>query len=216
MSPKQLSVVSAIDWGQSSKENKQEFILDFTNMLLGANIPLEKVDDDSVCTWLQKYISGADDIPTTGILGEIYLPKIGEASCDQVKRAVENQKVVVLADQTTDKKLLCIFIILICILTSASGNCLFVGGVTELDNANGTECSRASLSVLAKHDIKHKQKGLEEGPNVDVCQVLQGLKNDHANFVSQVLAILRIPPSNMDCERGFSAYGHIFSDLCPG
>ncbi|KAJ8883566.1 hypothetical protein PR048_015410 [Dryococelus australis] len=125
-------------------------------MFLGANIPLEKADDDSVRSWLQKYAPGAGDIPTAGVLREIYLPKIGEASCDQVKRAVENQKVVLLANETTDKKGRFIFIILICILTSASGDRLFVGGVTELDNANGTECSCAILSVLAKHDIKYE------------------------------------------------------------
>lgn len=157
VSPKQLSILSAIDRGQSSKQNKQEFILDFTNMLLGANIPLEKADDDSVRTWLKKYVPGAGDIPTARVLRETYLPKIGEASCEQVKRAVENQKVVLLADETTDKMGRCIFIIFVRILTtSASGERLFVGGVKELDCANGTECSRAILSVLANNDIKYE------------------------------------------------------------
>ncbi|KAJ8869434.1 hypothetical protein PR048_028424, partial [Dryococelus australis] len=59
-------------------------------------------------------------------------------------------------------------------------------------------------------------KALEEEPNVDVCQVLQELKNDHANFVLQAFAILWIPAPNVDCERGFSSYGHIFSDLHTG
>ncbi|KAJ8897125.1 hypothetical protein PR048_002471 [Dryococelus australis] len=59
-------------------------------------------------------------------------------------------------------------------------------------------------------------KVLDEEPNVDVCQVLQGLNNDHANFVSQALAIVWIPASNVDCERGFSSYRHIFSDLHTG
>ncbi|KAJ8889228.1 hypothetical protein PR048_008726 [Dryococelus australis] len=59
-------------------------------------------------------------------------------------------------------------------------------------------------------------KALEEGLNVDVCQVLQRLKNDHANFVSQALAILWISASNVDSERGFSPYWHIFSDLRTG
>ncbi|KAJ8876308.1 hypothetical protein PR048_020753, partial [Dryococelus australis] len=93
-------------------------------MLLGANTPLEKADDDSVCTWLQKYIPGRHE-------------------CES-------------ADETTDEKGWCIFIILIRVLTSASGDRLFVGGVTELDNANGTECCRGILSVLAKYNIKYE------------------------------------------------------------
>ncbi|KAJ8894447.1 hypothetical protein PR048_007101 [Dryococelus australis] len=50
----------------------------------------------------------------------------------------------------------CVFVVLLHVLTSNSEQRVFDGGVKELMNANGGECSRAILSVVTEHEIKYE------------------------------------------------------------
>ena len=48
---------------------------------------------------------------------------------------------------------------------------------------------------------------------IDAFTVLLGLKANHLNFVEASVKALSIPASNVDCERAFSKYGNVLTDL---
>lgn len=105
---------------------------------------------------LGMFLSGSGDIPTAKVLREVYVPKIAKERCSELKKSLANQKVVIMCDETTDRKGRCIFIILLRILTGTGEQRVFVGSVKELENANGTECSRAILSTVTENEIKYE------------------------------------------------------------
>jgi hypothetical protein len=53
----------------------------------------------------------------------------------------------------------------------------------------------------------------EESAQIDTVTVLLGLKGNHLIFVEASVQSLSIPASNVDCERAFSKYGNVFTNL---
>lgn len=55
---KQVSISTSIAQSSIRKNTREVCVMDFTKMLLEANIPIEKADDSSVREWLDKYVPG--------------------------------------------------------------------------------------------------------------------------------------------------------------
>lgn len=97
---------------------------------------------------------------------------------EEFKRILKDQKVVLMCDETTDRMGRCVFIVLIRVLTGNSEQRVFVGGVKELMNANGAECSRAILSVIAEYEIKYED--------------IVGVITDSARYMTKCVDSIRI------------------------
>ncbi|XP_063222256.1 heat shock factor protein-like isoform X1 [Bacillus rossius redtenbacheri] len=99
---------------------------------------------------------GSGDLPVANTLRETYLPKLNAEKKDEIKSFVQNKKIVLMCDATTDRAGRCIFIILIKVLSSGSQQNVFVGAVKELPSATGAECSRAILSTVVEFGINYE------------------------------------------------------------
>lgn len=86
----------------------------------------------------------------------MYLPKLGTLKEDNIKKAVENKKVLFLCDETTDRVGRCMFVILIRVLSCSKEHSVYVGTVKELPSATGAECSRAILSTVSQYNIAYE------------------------------------------------------------
>lgn len=60
---------------------------------------------------------------------------------------------VIMCDETTDRKGKCVFIVLLRLLTCSVEQKVFVGAVKMLGNANAAECSRAVIGVIQEYGI---------------------------------------------------------------
>lgn len=69
----------------------------------------------------------------------------------------------------------------------------------------------ALLVDSVKEIVKSKSSVKKESDDA-VINALLSMKANHPVFVSLCLQMLHFPVSNVDCERGFSAYGDV---LCP-
>lgn len=74
---------------------------------------------------------------------------------EEWRESIKDQDIVILCDETTDKKGQCVFVVLMKTLQSTDKQLLLVGGVKVLETANASECSRAVLEVLTKFKVEH-------------------------------------------------------------
>ncbi|KAJ8885488.1 hypothetical protein PR048_011686 [Dryococelus australis] len=65
---------------------------------------------------MEKYIQGSGDLSAANVLREGYVPKIGCEEELRLKAVVKDQRVLILCDETTDRKGQCVFVVLIKVL----------------------------------------------------------------------------------------------------
>nr|CAD7199521.1 unnamed protein product [Timema douglasi] len=101
---RQLSIEGAIQAQKKAKDDKVEFIMDTTEMFLKANIPIEKLDNPVVRSWMGKYIKGSGDLPSASWLRREYVPKCGALAKENIKVSLANKSVAIFCDETTDRR----------------------------------------------------------------------------------------------------------------
>nr|CAD7574685.1 unnamed protein product [Timema californicum] len=124
---RQLSIEGAIQAKKKAKDDKVEFIMDTTEMFLKANIPIEKLDNPVVRSWMGKYIKGSGDLPSASWLRREYVPKCGALAKENIKVSLANKSVAIFCDETTDRSGNCVFAILFGTLEGKSSQQLYLG-----------------------------------------------------------------------------------------
>nr|CAD7572816.1 unnamed protein product [Timema californicum] len=124
---RQLSIEGAIQAQKKAKDDKVEFIMDTTEMFLKANIPIEKLDNPVVRSWMGKYIKGSGDLPSASWLRREYVPKCGALAKENIKVSLANKSVAIFCDETTDRSGNCVFAILFGTLEGKSSQQLYLG-----------------------------------------------------------------------------------------
>ncbi|XP_063225163.1 protein polybromo-1 isoform X3 [Bacillus rossius redtenbacheri] len=117
--------------------------------------PVENIAGKCAVLEHGEYISCGGQLPCVKTLRETYVPKIQEAAEEQWIKSIEGQDIVILCDETTDKKGQCVFVVLFKTLQASDSQILLVAGVKILENSNASECSRAILEVLTKFKVDH-------------------------------------------------------------
>ncbi|XP_046404867.1 uncharacterized protein LOC124170212 [Ischnura elegans] len=128
-----------------ARVEKNYFVMATCKAFLEANIPIEKVDNLSLRSWMSEYIPGAGDLPSADMMRKTYIPQVREEEEAFMRQKVKDQQVSILCDETTDRKGQCVFLVLIKILECSDSSKLYVGGAKILSNANATECGRAIM-----------------------------------------------------------------------
>nr|CAD7572095.1 unnamed protein product [Timema californicum] len=92
-----------------------------------ANIPIEKLDNPVVRSWMGKYIKGSGDLPSASWLRREYVPKCGALAKENIKVSLANKSVAIFCDETTDRSGNCVFAILFGTLEGKSSQQLYLG-----------------------------------------------------------------------------------------
>lgn len=97
-----------------------------------------------------------------------------------MKEALNQKRVCILCDETTDRKGQCVFIVLVKVLECGDSTVqkLFVGGVKVLQNANASECSQAIVSVIQKLNISWEN--------------IVSITSDSARYMSKCINTVRV------------------------
>jgi len=82
-------------------DNKQQMIMDFTEMMTQCNIPLEK--RDKMNSWLQKYVPNSGSIPMANTLRQNYLPEVLKKNKNAIKEKIKGQPLSIIIDSSPDK-----------------------------------------------------------------------------------------------------------------
>ncbi|XP_063232447.1 uncharacterized protein LOC134536601 [Bacillus rossius redtenbacheri] len=154
-SKRQISVGDSFQVAKKTKVDKEIFASSLTKAFMEANIPLEKLGDPAIKNFVETFVPGGGQLPCVKTLRETYVPKIQEAAEEQWIKSIEGQDIVILCDETTDKKGQCVFVVLFKTLQASDSQILLVAGVKILENSNASECSRAILEVLTKFKVDH-------------------------------------------------------------
>ncbi|KAJ8874736.1 hypothetical protein PR048_025602 [Dryococelus australis] len=112
---------------------------------LNVNIPLQKLQEMSIIEWMNEFVEGAGDLSTVKTVREKYVPVVAEERFATVKAEVAGKFVTVLADETTDMRGKCYFVVLFHLIEPAATHVHF------LETANPTFCSRVVLDLLNKY-----------------------------------------------------------------
>lgn len=122
-------------------------------------------------------------MPSGSALRKDYVPACGENMKIKVKAAVNDQPLVIVADETSDSKGRCVFAILLRTMTPTSQQEVFLASCTFLDTADGTSCSQAIIDCIKEYEIKyHNILGLvsDSARYMEKCfRALQTVIGDH-------------------------------------
>ena len=83
-----------------SSEQRSNFVLDFTQMMVAADIPLEKTS--KLKPFLVKYCKQGGTLPQDKTLRTDYVPKLYTEHVEQLKKLLKDEPVAIVADETTD------------------------------------------------------------------------------------------------------------------
>lgn len=153
---RQLSIDEAGPMLKRAKLHKEEFVLETVEAFIAAGIPVEKLDNCKLREWLEKNVSGAGDIPSADWVRKKYIPLLREKKEAEIKEKLADQKVVILADETTDKGNNCVFNILFQILQPGAEHSILLGASCVLQAANAAACSKAVIDICTKYEVKEE------------------------------------------------------------
>ncbi|XP_034243977.1 uncharacterized protein LOC117646833 [Thrips palmi] len=154
---RQASISESMSNAKKVKEDREEFIKSTVRAFVNANIPLEKLDKPEMRKWFKKYVPGSGDLPSAQQLRDKYVPLLKEEYDDYLKDKVKGKKIVVLCDETTNRRGQAVFLTLFKVLPSKENptSQLFVASVKILENANADECSKAILQTVQHYEVAH-------------------------------------------------------------
>ncbi|XP_046398962.1 CGG triplet repeat-binding protein 1-like [Ischnura elegans] len=125
---RQASLQETYQSSKMARVEKNYFVMATCKAFLEANIPIEKVDNLSLRSWMSEYIPGAGDLPSADMMRKTYIPQVREEEEAFMRQKVKDQQVSILCDETTDRKGQCVFLVLIKILECSDSSKLYVGG----------------------------------------------------------------------------------------
>ncbi|XP_063227740.1 uncharacterized protein LOC134533894 [Bacillus rossius redtenbacheri] len=152
---RQITIIENVSLNKKLKAEKTKLAKDTVRAFVQANILLEKLDHPGLRSWMNEYIPGSGDLPHSSTLRSTYLESLKVEEEEKIKELVKGQDIVLLCDETTNKKGQCVFVVLFKIMSASSEQKLLVAGTKVLMNANSTECSRAIVDILVKFDVKY-------------------------------------------------------------
>ncbi|XP_034253658.1 CGG triplet repeat-binding protein 1-like [Thrips palmi] len=101
---RQASVADSFERAKKAKIDREVFVKSTVHAFVKANIPLHKLDHPEMRKWLKNYMPGSGDLPGSAWLRSHYLPKIKADYDEELKETLKGRKVVVLTDETTNRK----------------------------------------------------------------------------------------------------------------
>ncbi|KAG2457022.1 CGBP1 protein, partial [Polypterus senegalus] len=87
---------------EQSTAAKDTLVMELVEAFMAANIPLEKVDNPTMRSFMQKNPKGGGGIPQANTLRELYVTRIFNQQQANIIAKLAGQKVVVIANETTD------------------------------------------------------------------------------------------------------------------
>ncbi|XP_063234984.1 uncharacterized protein LOC134537934 [Bacillus rossius redtenbacheri] len=175
---RQVTLEENISTHKKTKNEKTKLAEDTVRAFVKANIPLQKLNHPAIREWLNEYVKGSGDLPQAHTLRTTYLQSLKMEEEEKVKLAVKDQQVVVLCDETTNRRGECVFVVLFKVLLASGDSKLLVAGVKVLSNANSTECSRAVVETLIKYNVKYE----------NVCAFV----SDSAKYMNKCAELLKV------------------------
>jgi len=131
------------------QDKKQEMILDFVQMMMEANIPIEK--KDKMDAWLKKYVPNAGFIPKAEALRKVYVPKVIEKEKNKIKEKIKDQPLSIVIDSSPDRKAR--NVVNTIAISGISGE-KFLLNTTFLDSVNNVTLFHTIDSVRQDYGIK--------------------------------------------------------------
>lgn len=175
----QTSVLTSFNSAKRRKVSIENLAMKTTEAFAKANIPLEKLEDPNLRSWMCEFIEGAGDLPCVKTLREKYVPKLAQEREDSLKDLVRNRKVFILSDETTDSKGRCVFVVLFKIFfDKLEDPVLKVASVSFLEKADATTCTQVLNECVHKYDIQF-------------CDI-QGLVTDSARYMTKCVSSLQV------------------------
>ncbi|KAK9510984.1 hypothetical protein O3M35_005646 [Rhynocoris fuscipes] len=135
--------------------DKNVFIKDTVNMCLKANIPIEKMEHPAVQQYFKKYIEGSGDLPCADHLRRTYLPICGAEAKDEIKEMIKNKPIVIIVDETSDRKGRFIFAVLFKTVLPSSEQITVLASVNFLDTANATICCQTVVDTMTDYNVSY-------------------------------------------------------------
>lgn len=135
---------------------KSTFNYDLCQALLSANIPLNKISNESFRTFLEKYTHKS--IPDESTLRKTYVSECYEDTIYKIKSYCENQKLWVSIDKTTDSVGRYVANVIVGTLEVGSPDKIFLLNSEILEKVNHTSIAKLldkSLHILWLQGIKH-------------------------------------------------------------
>ncbi|KAJ8868142.1 hypothetical protein PR048_031951 [Dryococelus australis] len=170
-----------------TKETKLKFTNDTVRAFVYANIPLQKLYHPAIREWLNEFMKAsrgiimsrrAGDVPNATILRSSYMNILKMEEESKIKEAVKDQAIVILCDETTNRKGECVFVVLFRILLASGEHKMLVAGTKVLNNADSTECSRAVVDSLLKYEVK--------------CENVCSFVSDSAKYMGKCAEMLKL------------------------
>lgn len=142
-SPKQVTLSSS--W--TSKDLRDNFVLDFVKMCTMADIPIEKTD--KMRGFVVKHCKQGGSLPQPKTLRSVYVPRLFDEHFISLKSLLVDKKVSVIADETTDSRDHSILHVVVGIHGS-----YYLIDVIKMDACNHGTLSRAVIQAVSGVDIK--------------------------------------------------------------
>ncbi|XP_051158468.1 uncharacterized protein LOC127279866 [Leptopilina boulardi] len=151
--------------------------------LLKTNIPLEKLDHPAFREWLNENVKGGGNIVSAKWQREKYLLQV-KIKCDhEITKLLKEKQIVILCDETTNRKCEAVFQILFRILLSGTHvePLNVVAAVNVLQICTDDSCSKPIIQALNKYDVNFENViaiSTDSAPYMNLCvRLLKELLN---------------------------------------
>lgn len=85
---------------------RETLAIDLTEMMMSANIPIERSDNKSFRNWLNNVVPGGGGIPTAGVLRKLYSAKVEKIHNQQLQTIMDaSSHFILIVDETSDNVL---------------------------------------------------------------------------------------------------------------
>lgn len=101
-SKRQSTINGCIERSTAASSAQEDLVMELVEAFMAANIPLEKVDNPSMRNFMEKNLKGGGGIPKASTLRELYVTRVFKKQQANIISKLAGQKVVIIADETTD------------------------------------------------------------------------------------------------------------------
>jgi len=98
----QATITGAHQRVTAASAAKEKLVLDLVEAFMSANIPLDKLDNPKLREFLKTSVKGGGGVPLANQLRECYVPKIYAQKQQEIQSKLQQQKIAVIVDETSD------------------------------------------------------------------------------------------------------------------
>ncbi|CAF0815749.1 unnamed protein product [Brachionus calyciflorus] len=131
---------------------KENLARDLLEAFTCANIPLNKLENDSIKNLFEKYLPTNVPFPSTSLVRK-QIPVYYNEIFESIKVDIKNKKVAILCDESTDSQQRYFLQILCKVLDSFSNKAPYLLETIYLEKTNYKTVSQSVLKILAKFEI---------------------------------------------------------------